>query len=323
MNVNTIIPGIQAIAMLDDKRIVVLHNGRHYRLFKDKIMPLPEELDESRILRAVASQAPEVCEAVPPGKTRKARLTRCDLIVLLGIVRRPDKWDQPFDGLCRRLRRRRAIETLTTAVRSTYRAHRDEYQYKQIEHPFTGIRPRLTMQKINHLCKEAISTDYIQNIMLDPTMKMLIAVRRVPSSFPPECPPPACYRSHRMKRCAIPRPIDIYRSKESAVDVSTVSFAQFKRMINQKHPDPTERAMELCKMPRKPVIGGFALIKEAPESITVFILCSNRSIGKNMLDHLKSRRKIVYIDHPLPDVISFYQKSGFGLVDEQMMAWIP
>lgn len=322
MNVSKIIPGIRAIAMLDNHRIVLFHNDTYYRIHKDKIMPQPD-VDESRIIRAVASQAPEVCEAVPPDRTNRARLTRCDLIVLLGFVRHPDRWNQPFDQLCRRFRHRRAIQTLTTAVRSTYRAHRDEYQFMEAQHPFTGITPRLSMEKIHHLCKEAINTDYIREMMKDPMIRMLVAVRRVPSSFPPECPPPACYRSHRMKRCAIPRPIDIYRSKESAIDVSSVSFAEFKRMLIQKFPDPTERAIELCRMPRKPVIGGFALIKESADSITVFILCSNRSIGKNMLDHLRSRRKIVYIDHPLPEVVSFYEKCGFGIVDEQMMAWIP
>lgn len=320
MNVDRLIPGIEAIALLKDSRLIVFHGGKVYRLNNKKVRPEPV-FDESEIGRLVASQAPEFCEAVPPGHKRKARLTRCDLIVLLGIARKPDRWDHPFESLCRRFRRRRAIERLTTAVRSTYRSHRDEYQYREIEHPFTGITPRLTTDRINALCKEAIDLRYIQNMMKDPLMKILVAVRRVPSSFPPECRPPACYRSRRMKNCAVPRPIDIYRSKESAI--STLSFAEFRRMLYQEHPDPTDRAIALCGMPRRPVIGGFALFKEAPDSLTVFILCSNRSIGRNMLDNLKRRGKIVYIDHPLPEVIEFYQKSGFGVVDQEMMAWIP
>lgn len=318
MDVHTIIPGIEAIVLSDNHRFIIVHNSVYYRLKNHKITPEPV-FDESHIVRTVTSQTPEFCEAVPPGRTRKTKLTRCDLIVLLGLVRHPDRWDQPFNSLCRRFRRRRAIQRLTTAVRNTYRFHRDEYQYKQVEHPFTGITPRLTSEKINVLCKEAIDTQYIQNMLKDPLMRILVAVRRVPSSFPPECTPPACYRSHRMKDCGVPRPIDIYRNKES--DVSSVSFDEFKRILYQKHPDPTDRAVALCKIPRKPIIGGFALFKETQDSVTVFILCSNRSIGKNMLDEFKKRGKTLYIDHPLPEVISFYQKTGFRVIDKQTMMW--
>lgn len=318
MDIGQVIPGIQAIMMMDDFAIMLMHKDQIYRLIKGKLIQQPG-IDESKIKHAVASQAPEVCEAIPPGKKRKVGLTRCDLIVLLGIVKRPDIWNYPFDKLCKRFRKRRAVDTLTAAVRSTYKAHRGEYQFIQMDnHP--GIIPRLTPEKMATMCKEAINLDYIENLMRDPMMKIIVAVRRIPSSFPPECQPPACYRSRRMKKCGIPRPIDIFRSKESAI--SGISFVEFKKMIHQNFPDPVDRAVHLCKLPRRPTIGGFAIIRELPESITVHILCSNRSIGKNMLDNMKERKRIVYIDHPLPEVISFYEKCGFQSIDDETMAWM-
>ena len=61
----------------------------------------------------------------------------------------------------------------------------------------------------------------------------------------------------------------------------------------------------------KEVIGGLCIYGLEQDTVVIYILCSNRSLGQKILDHVKSWGKTVMIDEPLPEVQSFYQHLGF------------
>jgi hypothetical protein len=62
-------------------------------------------------------------------------------------------------------------------------------------------------------------------------------------------------------------------------------------------------------------IGALCIYKESEDEVTVWILCSNRSLGKKLLDHLALKNKPIIIDSPVDDAISFYIHLGWN--------WIP
>jgi hypothetical protein len=66
------------------------------------------------------------------------------------------------------------------------------------------------------------------------------------------------------------------------------------------------------------VIGGVCLFTEnvQDQHITVWILCSNRSVGSFLLNEIKKKQPTVFIDSPLEDVVDFYTSHGFRWLDE-------
>jgi len=264
------------------------------------------------------TEGPARCRATLPTtptrvQRRRADMTYCDLIIALRLVRSAE---DIFDmkELCRDYREECARQRLAQTARSTYRRHRHQYEFTEIPYPFKRMIPKMTAADMDNLCKHSLNTEYIKNMMKNPSLTLLIAYRRIPSSFPAECPPPKCYRSRTMAACGIPRSADIYRSAKIPLP-----FDQFKEMLRRDYPDPVERARYLCGLPKTARIGGFAILEEGPRAITVYILCSNRSIGKNILDELRRRGKRVFIDHPLDDVVEFYKKCGFQSISSTLM----
>ena len=72
----------------------------------------------------------------------------------------------------------------------------------------------------------------------------------------------------------------------------------------------------------EPHIGGVCIYRKTAVSVVVLILCSNRSVGGNILRYLIDKYgadKSVYINEPLPEVVDFYKKHSFVWFDEQNM----
>lgn len=293
----------------------------------------------STILAATPIRPDIVCNAILPWTGRTAPLTHADLLLLTGIYRSPTYWTITPKRLCRLWRKKRALAVVEAGIRTSLRRRRGAYEFEDIPSPFydtamlapskiskirqpTKLRHRLA-KNLEIICKQEINLGYLQNKLSDPSLSMVVARRRVPI-WPSECVAPTCHRT--MKGECIKPPLGYYfrhvpESKLLVGDVAT--FNEFKRLLQQKYPDPKDRTEAVCGLPRRPIIGGFALIRDEPRSLTVFILCSNRALGKAILDHLKTRGKRIYIDEPLDKIRDFYYATGFKDVSRALMVWNP
>jgi hypothetical protein len=87
----------------------------------------------------------------------------------------------------------------------------------------------------------------------------------------------------------------------------------YKKFVESIPPNENMNSVLCNLLDTKIHVGGFCVFREDKDTITIYILCSNRALGKKMLDHLSDRGKTVIIDQPLQEAIPFYERYGWRL----------
>jgi hypothetical protein len=210
-------------------------------------------------------------------------------IVDLGYAYRPDVWTLPPATITRLIK---TNEKLTKSIRTIFKKRRELYSVREID------PADLTDDQISNLCKNKIRMKYIKNKFASPENKVLIARRDIHP-----CVPPRCFYTSK-KTCKRPDVLNVFRSIKPSV-----SYEEFVASLPK-----TDRNDALCSMLHREHIGALCVYSESEDDVTVFILCSNRSLGKKLLDHLALKNKPIVIDSPLDDAVSFYIHLGWGWI---------
>lgn len=209
-------------------------------------------------------------------------------IIDLGYAYRPELWDLPKETIKGIMRTRKH---LTESMRTRFKTIRDRYIIHDV--PLLD----LTEEQIDGLCKTSIAMEYIKYAVNNKKNKILIASRNIEPCIPPKC----FYTS--TKTCVRPDVLNIFRKIKPAM-----TYEEFVASI----PKTADRNKMLCDLlPRKEHTGAFCIYEEKDDQITVWIICSNRALGKRLLDHLVARKKTIVIDTPLTEVVSFYENLGW------------
>lgn len=245
-------------------------------------------------------------------------MTKCDLILRLPVVlRNPKKWSMDFEELCRIV----MLTDLTIGralLKKYLRGKRSSYYLKEIS------PRRLKKSEFVTLCKNKINWNYILNIMTDPEVKVMVARRELPAPPPIECPPPDCIVT-KTGGCRAPKPLDFFRGDLTfrgevlRGQTNRQSYKIYKEKYDQKTKGLSSAEREKlypCSSLKRSLatkLGGVCLYSETDSEIRIWVLCSNRMVGGKMLEHFISKKKdrLVIIDHPLEEVIPFYEKYGF------------
>jgi hypothetical protein len=242
-------------------------------------------------------------------------LTQCDLLVQLSLITQSSSWDLPMVRLCDWYRRpieKRAVERMQKVSILTKRPH---YFF----HRVTNIK-RLRKMDLMRLCRDEINWNYLKKKLDLPDVQVLMAKRSI-SKLSEICKPPYCMET-RKGLCKAPDPWSVFR----ALYKNKSDYETFKTDLMTRFPDPIERNNHLCSLPLKPVgsvLGGFCIFSESETQIIIWILCSDRAMGKALLERFKSTGKSIIIDHPLSNVLGFYTKCGFISVDPLHMIYEP
>lgn len=274
------------------------------------MIPEQEERMDFMVESEVKNQRGEFC------RIGDKSLTHCDLLVQLAMINRVASWHLPFSTLCARYHGPIMRKAITTMEKTTILKKRAEYFFRRV-HPKS-----LRKMDIMRLCKNTINWEYLKKKLTMPDVRVMIAKRSI-SRFSEQCQPPACMET-RLGRCRQPDPWSVFRMLHKNKHAS--EYAQFKTDLLARYPDPDERNRYLCSLPLKPagsVLGALCIFSEWETQIVIWILCSDRAMGKALLEQFKATGKFIIIDRPLDDVIAFYTKCGFAPMDKTRMIYTP
>lgn len=217
-------------------------------------------------------------------------------IVKMGYTYRPDIWRLPQTAMTRLVK---MSEVLTQSARNVFRRNRSRFVIEEKDTPWT-----LDDDQFRFLCKDAIISSYIHKKLRSKKNKILVASREVRPCVAPKC----WYTSNH--KCVQPNARNVYhRLKPSE------SYEEFVAGIPKK-----DRIQYLCGLlEEKRHIGGFCIYRETDDDIIVWVLCSNRALGKRLLDHLIHKKKKIIIDSPLDEAVEFYQRLGWKWQNQNQM----
>jgi hypothetical protein len=244
-------------------------------------------------------------------------MTRCDLLVQHSLIMKPSLWNLGFHTLCRKYRLPLQKKVVKTMQKVSILKKKPQYFFDHV----TNIKTLRKMDLVR-LCQKDINWNYLKTKLSMPGVKVMIAKRFI-SKLSEICKPPNCMET-RKGICKAPDLWSVYRALPKKKKEE--SYETFKTGLMTRFPDPDERNRYLCALPLKPVgyvMGGVCIYTESESEIIIWILCSDRSMGKALLEQFKSMGKTIVIDNPLDNVIGFYTKCGFTAVDPFRMIYTP
>lgn len=255
---------------------------------------------------------------------KRQDLSRCDLLVQLSLISDTASWNLPIERLCRRYNRPIERKAVATISRSVILRRRPEFFFRKVLRPSS-----LRKYEILRACSNKLNWAYIKKILKRPDVSIVVAKREI-SALSETCKTSTACMETREGDCKIPDMWSIFRAlcRRRGVNPSPDEYLAFKTGVLSAYPDPEARNAHLCTMAFRPignVFGGICLFSEFDTKIVVWILCSDRALGKALLDHFKASGKIILIDTPLDEVVGFYEKCGFRFdgKDRTRMVYLP
>jgi len=188
------------------------------------------------------------------------------------------------------------------------------------------------------ICGKKITSNYIQKMIHTPGLRMLMARRVLPISMT-DCKAPTCQPivMSKNRSCVLPTLHTVFNTlfpRPMNPKERTRAFRVFSRRLVEAYPeilkDKETRNEILCEVlstALTTVVGGFCLFKENPKekSMTMYVLCSNRGVGRSILNFLKDpdlHLDEIIADTVLQDAIGFYSKCGFQKIPHSPnMVW--